>query len=106
MTPLRFPQPTFACVSECLLVPRCLEKLTDNEAQRDAPLVHSLYIVADPRDGVWNTRVDPERPEEDPKVAQRSIVGSKQDSEADDPDYGCADIEDASFARTVGCPTD
>lgn len=82
------------------------KKLTDNEAQRDAPLVHPLHIVADPRDGVWNTRIDPERPEEDPKVAERGVIGSKQDSKADDPDYGCADIEDASFARAVGCPTD
>lgn len=80
------------------------KKLTDNETQRDASLVHPLHIVADPRDGVWNTRIDPQRPEEDPKVAQRRVVRSKQDSEAGDPDERRADIEDASFTGAVGGP--
>lgn len=82
------------------------EKFTNDETQRDTSLIHSLYVVTYPRDCVWNTRVDAQGTEKDPKVAQRSVVRSKQDSEADNPDNRGADIENASFTGTVGCPAD
>lgn len=107
MTPFRFPQPVCNSMSLVASWNREFRKRpTDDETQCDASLVHSLHVVAYPRDCVWDTGIDPQCAEKDPKVAQRGIAGSNQDGKAGDSDKGGTDIEDSSFAGAVGSPTD
>lgn len=79
---------------------------TDDEAQRDAALVHAFEVVGRPSDGVGDARVDSEGAEESACVLDAGSFGAQQHGESDDAEEGDEDVAEPASAGAIGDETD